>query len=114
VQQQAIQEILGLPGSDQRGTVALQLLMSWRIMIVGSEASAEEDLMAALSQAYVEWEQKTKAEGIQIGKQEGIREANQKAVLGLSQLGLPVDQIPQGLGLDPEVVQDLINSTTAD
>jgi hypothetical protein len=73
VQQAAIAEVLAFDKGDIRRESILQLLMSWKISmeLTGSIAQAREqeeiELMAKLSQAYVEWEQRTRQQGIDEG-----------------------------------------------
>jgi hypothetical protein len=59
VQQQAIDEVLGLAKTDARRDGALQLLVSWKMMIESGQITEEAEVLMSLSQAYVEWEQKT-------------------------------------------------------
>jgi hypothetical protein len=74
-QQQAIAELLELSTSDRRRSRVLQLLVNWRIKLeLSSELEQEEQsLMVALSQAYLEWEQRT--------KQQGAEEAERSLIL---------------------------------
>jgi predicted transposase YdaD len=47
-------------------------LTSWKISIeITGQVDAEEELIMALSQAYLEWEQQTEQRGEQRGRQEG-------------------------------------------
>jgi hypothetical protein len=70
VQRQAIAEVLKLPQSDVRRTQALRLLASWKITLEVSGIIESDDLELAmvLSQAYLEWEQKTIEQGIEAGE----------------------------------------------
>jgi hypothetical protein len=69
-QQQAIAEVIALPKDDPRRNRVLQLLVNWRVTLELSDVidATEGDLMASLSQAYLEWEQRTREEGIQQGE----------------------------------------------
>jgi Domain of unknown function (DUF4351) len=73
VQQEAIAEVLAFNKDDICRESILQLLVSWKISreLTGSIAQAREpeesELMAKLSQAYLEWEQRTRQEGIEEG-----------------------------------------------
>ncbi|MBW4698916.1 MAG: DUF4351 domain-containing protein [Aphanocapsa lilacina HA4352-LM1] len=77
VQQQAIEEVLALEEADPLRELALRLLASWRIRTQQqAQLSAEEqELMMNLSSAYLEWEQKT--------RQEGLREGERRMLLWL-------------------------------
>jgi hypothetical protein len=65
IQQNAIEEILALPKDDNRRTKTVQLLSTWKITIEVTEETDTEDreLIMMLSQAYQEWEEKTKLQG---------------------------------------------------
>lgn len=76
-QQQAIAEVLDFPTDDPRRASVLQLLVNWKISLDTTEFEPEEqDLMATLSQAYLEWEQQTEQRGIERGRQEGIEQGS--------------------------------------
>jgi hypothetical protein len=85
-QKRAIQEVLALPAQDTRRDLALRLLVNWKIALetIPSELQAEEDLFMALTQAYLEWEQRTRNEGeqrgIEIGEQRGIEIGEQRGI----------------------------------
>ncbi len=98
VQQRAIAELLALPQTDQRRSRALQLLTSWRVTLELSEPRDDEEgeLMATLSQAYLEWEQVR----IQQGIQQGVQQGEQLLVLR---------QLTRRMGALPERVSWLIN-----
>ena len=72
-QQQAIQELLALPATDPLRSRVLQLLVNWRITLeLRQDLELEErSLMATLSQAYLEWEQQTRQQGIEQGCEQG-------------------------------------------
>jgi hypothetical protein len=61
VQQQAITEVLALPAHDPRRNPTLQMLMTWKVMIDLSNSWDDEtqEVQMALSQVYLEWEQRT-------------------------------------------------------
>ena len=69
-QQQAITEIIALPPGDPRRSRTLQMLTNWKVTIELSETLDTDDreLFMALSQAYLEWEQATKRQGLQEGQ----------------------------------------------
>lgn len=69
-QQQAIAEVVALPTSDPRRARTLQMLTNWKVTMEVSETLDTEDreLFMALSQAYLEWEQATKRQGLQEGQ----------------------------------------------
>ncbi|MCY7323666.1 MAG: flagellar assembly protein H [Phormidesmis sp. CAN_BIN36] len=64
-QSRAIKEVLALPSDDPQRSRILQMLTSWRVRIEMLEplSSEDEQFSMALSQAYVDWEQKTKQQG---------------------------------------------------
>jgi hypothetical protein len=73
-QTQAISEVLAIPESDPRRMVALQLLSTWKITLETSGLIDEDrEVFMALSQAYLEWEARTKQQARQEGRQEGQR-----------------------------------------
>jgi hypothetical protein len=70
VQRSAIAEVMALPRTDPRRVEMLKLLSSWKIgveLAPDIDDEEERDLIMALSQAYLEWEQETEARGVQIG-----------------------------------------------
>jgi hypothetical protein len=69
-QNRAIAEVLALPTEDASRSLALQLLSTWKIsMEVTTQVEPEEnELMVQLSQAYLEWEQRTEQRGIEQGE----------------------------------------------
>jgi hypothetical protein len=75
IQRQAIREVLALPLDHPQRETALRLLANWRINIEASGEIDEDDreLIMALSQAYLEWEQETRNQGVQEGIQQGQR-----------------------------------------
>jgi hypothetical protein len=94
VQAQAVTELLALPWDDSRRAKALQLLVNWRVTVEISGLgldTGEEQLMVRLSQAYLEWEQRTEQRGRQEGRQEEARS------LLLRQLAQKVGALPDRL-----------------
>lgn len=73
-QETAIAELLLLPESDPKRSSALSLLVSWRISMEVMEQvdSEERRVLMALSQAYQEWEQQTRRQGLQQERQDAI------------------------------------------
>jgi hypothetical protein len=69
VQVQAIAEVLSFPVDEPVRSKTLQLLASWKITLeLGIVETQERELMMALSQAYLEWEQRTIEQGLEQGK----------------------------------------------
>jgi Domain of unknown function (DUF4351) len=63
-QEQAIAEVIAFDAGDPRRSSILRLLANWKISIeVTGQVAEEEELMMALSQAYLEWEQRTEQRG---------------------------------------------------
>jgi hypothetical protein len=63
-QEQAIAEVIAFDLGDPRRSSILRLLANWKISIeVTGQVAEEEELMMALSQAYLEWEQRTEQRG---------------------------------------------------
>ncbi len=83
--------MIALPGDDPRRNRVLQLLVNWRITleVSGTIDTTEGDLMASLSRAYLEWEQRTREEG----REEGIRQGEKSLVL--RQLNRRVGELPE-------------------
>ncbi|MGV0025421.1 DUF4351 domain-containing protein [Phormidesmis priestleyi] len=64
-QQRAIREVLALPSTHPRRNSILRLLANWKVRIDVNQAenfSGQEALMA-FSEAFLEWEQRTEAQG---------------------------------------------------
>jgi hypothetical protein len=82
-QSRAITEVLALPSDDPQRSRILQMLTSWKVRLemLEPEESEEEQFGMALSQAYLEWEQRTEQRGEQSGKREAA-EALLKARFG--------------------------------
>jgi hypothetical protein len=63
-QEQAIAEVIAFDAGDPRRSSILRLLANWKISIeVTGQVAEEEELIMALSQAYLEWEQRTEQRG---------------------------------------------------
>lgn len=82
VQQQAISEVLALTPDDGRRLRALRVLSNWKVAIeltpdvnLGIPVDKDdEEVMMALTQAYLEWERATEQRGLERGqKQEASR-----------------------------------------
>ncbi len=103
VQGEAISELLALPKNEPLRSTALQLLANWKIALDYSGIDEQGDLSMQLTQAYLEWEQKTKRQG----REEG-REAKQREIaIKLLQLGLSIELVVEATGLSLEQVQQL-------
>jgi Domain of unknown function (DUF4351) len=85
VQREAINEVLALPLQDRRRVEMLRLLASLKISIEMTPEiiDADQELMMALSQAYLEWEQATEQRGIQKGREEGRQVEARSLILKL-------------------------------
>jgi hypothetical protein len=94
---QAISELLTMPADDNRRSQALKLLTNWRVslQLKNPQEEEERELMATLSQAYLEWEQRTRAEGEQRGEQRGAQ--REAATLILGQLAHKFGILPAAL-----------------
>jgi hypothetical protein len=69
-QLEAIAEVLSFDIEDPRRSSILRLLSNWKISVEVTREFEEQDeeLLMALSQAYLEWEQQTEQRGIQQGE----------------------------------------------
>ena len=74
IQKQAIDEVIGFDENNPRRSTILQLLATWKISIEASNLIEQEDreFIMTLSQAYLEWEQKTKRSGMQEGQRQVV------------------------------------------
>jgi hypothetical protein len=71
-QKQAVTEVIAFNIGDPRRSSILRLLANWKISIeLTGQVEAEEELMMVLSQAYLEWEQRTEQKGRTEGEQVG-------------------------------------------
>jgi hypothetical protein len=86
-QEQAIREVLALPTSDPQRNRILQMLTSWKIRIEMTAPinTEEEELLMALSQAYLDWEQATELRGELRGERRGELRGERKVVEALLQ-----------------------------
>jgi hypothetical protein len=81
-QQQAINEVITFDDRDPRRSSILKLLANWKISIeITGQVSEEQELMMALSQAYLEWEQQTEQRGLEKGLQQGAAQGEQSLIL---------------------------------
>lgn len=71
-QKQAVAEVIAFDTRDPRRSSILRLLANWKISIeLTGQVEAEKELMMILSQAYLEWEQRTEQKGRAEGEQVG-------------------------------------------
>ncbi len=71
-QKQAVDEVIAIDTGEPKRAAILRLLSNWKISIeLTGQVEAEEELMMALTQAYLEWEQQTEQRGRSEGKLEG-------------------------------------------
>jgi hypothetical protein len=107
-QEQAILEVLALPQSNPQRSRILQMLASWKIRIEMTTPldSEDEQVLMALSQAYLDWEQATTQRGEQEGKREVV-EALLKTRFGELDAALTAI-VPQILTLPTEEYTGLI------
>ncbi len=83
-QQQAINEVIAFDDRDPKRSSILKLLANWKISIeITGQVSEEQELMMALSQAYLEWEQQTEQRGLEKGLQQGVAQGEQSLILRL-------------------------------
>ncbi|WP_292719307.1 hypothetical protein [Nostoc sp. JL34] len=74
-QRTAIDELLALPESNQLRQNTLKLITNLRVIIVQQQETLTEDeqeLIMNLSQAYEQWEETTKLEGVQQGQRQVV------------------------------------------
>jgi hypothetical protein len=84
-QSRAIAEVLFFDIEDPRRSSILRLLFNWKISVEVTREfeSQEEELLMALSQAYLEWKQQTEQRGRQIGFKEGLLEHERSLIVRL-------------------------------
>jgi uncharacterized protein YjiS (DUF1127 family) len=71
-QKQAVDEVIAIDTGEPKRAAILRLLSNWKISIeITGQVEAEEELMMALTQAYLEWEQQTEQRGEQRCRSEG-------------------------------------------
>lgn len=72
VQKRAVDEVMAFKPEDPRRSTILKLLANWKVGVaITGQTEKDKELMMALSQAYLEWEQQTEQRGRQEGRQEG-------------------------------------------
>ncbi|MEQ8999448.1 MAG: hypothetical protein RID53_23360 [Coleofasciculus sp. B1-GNL1-01] len=81
-QQQAIDELVGLPQENPFRRNILEILANWRINVGSSEtlSNADRELIMNLSPAYFKWREEAVSEGRQEGRQEGRLEERRQMV----------------------------------
>jgi Domain of unknown function (DUF4351) len=105
-QKQAINQVIAFDTRDSRRAAILGLLANWKISIeITGQVDAEEELMMALSQAFLEWEQQTEQRGEQRGRQEG----EQRGALKEAQ-ALILRQLTRRIGTVAPAMQTQIQS----
>jgi Domain of unknown function (DUF4351) len=84
-QREAISQVLCLDPEDPRRSAILKLVTNWKISIEVTQQieAQEEELLMALSQAYLEWEKTTEQRGEQRGRTEGKTEEARSLILRL-------------------------------
>jgi hypothetical protein len=81
-QKQAVDEVIAIDAREPKRAAILRLLSNWKISIeLTGQVEAEEELMMALTQAYLEWEQQTEQRGEQRGRSEGRTEEARSLIL---------------------------------
>jgi Domain of unknown function (DUF4351) len=72
-QREAIAQVLSFAPEDLRRSAILKLVTNWKISVEVTQQieAQEEELLMALSQAYLEWEKATEQRGEQRGRQKG-------------------------------------------
>jgi Domain of unknown function (DUF4351) len=95
-QQGAIAQVIAFDGGDPNRSSILRLLANWKISIeITGQVSEEQELMMALSQAYLEWEQQTEQRGRAEGEQHGALKEAQSLILRL--LTRRISKVPPSL-----------------
>jgi hypothetical protein len=96
-QERAIREVLALPSNHSRRNGILRLLASWKVRIDLRELEtfSRQEAIMALSEAFLQWEQQTKENS----KQDGKQEERQAIALRMLQQGLAVEAISQFTGM---------------
>jgi hypothetical protein len=81
-QKQAVDEVIAIDAREPKRAAILRLLSNWKISIeITGQVEAEEELMMALTQAYLEWEQQTEQRGRQEGEQSGVLKGERSLIL---------------------------------
>jgi hypothetical protein len=93
-QERAIREVLALPANYPRRNAVLRLLASWKIRIDLGELMdfADREELMALSEAFLAWEQETKAQS---------RQEERRALI--------LSQLTEQVGTLPEIVKAQVN-----
>jgi Domain of unknown function (DUF4351) len=100
-QKQAVDEVIAIDAREPKRAAILRLLSNWKISIeLTGQVEAEKELMMALTQAYLEWEQQTEQRGEQRGRTEG----EQSGVLK-GELTLILRQLTRRVGTLPASVE---------
>jgi Domain of unknown function (DUF4351) len=96
---QAITELLAMPSDDIRRSQALNLLTNWRVslQLKNPQEEEEQELMATLSQAYLDWEQQTEQRGEQRGRYQGSLEEAIALILRQLTRSLRLLSLPESL-----------------
>jgi hypothetical protein len=104
-QERAIREVLALPSNHSRRNGILRLLASWKVRIDLRELEtfSRQEAIMALSEAFLQWEQQTKENS----KQDGKQEERQAIALRMMQQGLAVEAISQFTGMSIQELQQL-------
>ena len=90
-QKRAIEQICSFPVEDPLRSVALQLLVTWKVSLELTQFAAQEDeeTMVLLSQVYVEWEERTeKREARSLILRQLNRRVGESSIAILSQIDL--------------------------
>jgi hypothetical protein len=103
VQGEAVRELLALPESLPERSQVLRLIKNWQIRVQQNQEPEEAEMAVQLSQAYLEWEQKTRLEGEQIGELRGRLEAARNFL----RLGVAPEVVAQAVEMSLEEVQQL-------
>ncbi|NET55707.1 MAG: hypothetical protein F6K47_05905, partial [Symploca sp. SIO2E6] len=76
---------------------------NWKIALDYIGIDEPGELTMQLTQAYLEWEQKTKRQG----REEGREDKQQEIAVKLLELGLSIELVAEGTGLSLEQVQQI-------
>ena len=99
-------ELLALPESLPERSQVLRLIKNWQIRVQQNQEPEDAEMVVQLSQAYLEWEQKTKEESKLEGKLEGKLESARNFL----RLGVAPEVVAQASGISLEEVQQLQQS----
>jgi len=81
--------------------------------MMGTLDTEDEEWLMALSQAYLEWEQRTERCGEELGRQAERDRILALAVPGFLEFGLTVEQIAQRLQTDVPTIERIIQQQQA-